>query len=39
MEHVQQARVHSIKSKASYREEVMAKTMSQREWQLMVKNE
>jgi hypothetical protein len=39
MEKISTQRVESIKSKAQQREESMTKTMTQREWQLMIKKE
>jgi hypothetical protein len=39
MESVMHVRVESIKNKAHQRESVMAKTQTQRDWQLMIKNE
>jgi len=39
MERRQQDRVQTIQSKAHEREESMSKTMTQREWQQMVKRE
>lgn len=39
MEKISTQRVEFIKSKAQQREESMTKTMTQREWQLMIKKE
>lgn len=39
MEKISTQRVEQIKSKAQQREESMTKTMTQREWQLMIKKE